>query len=111
MLEGLERGFEIDDEVYLCPVNEGTVTPLLRSDYAFVDENFYSASLAVAGKMFSREGWSHLPGSNLIAWSHRARNSPIVYIGCGDGPSAYANPGLQRLIGNAIRWVATEAPQ
>jgi hypothetical protein len=29
-----------------------------------------------------------------------------VYIACGDGPTAYENPSLRRLIGNALRWVA-----
>ena len=109
VLAGLEAGFEIEDELYLFPCPEEGLTPLLRSDHAFVDTGFYSAELAVAGEMFSREGWSHPPGTNLIAWTHRYRNSPIVYIACGDGPAAYQNPGLRRLIGNAIRWVAAEA--
>ena len=109
VLAGLEEGFEIEDEVYLFRVFEEDVTPLLRSDHEFVDSGFYSASLAVHGKLFSNEGWSHPPGSSLIAWTHRYRNSPIVYIACGDDPKAYANPALQRLIGNALRWVASEA--
>jgi type 1 glutamine amidotransferase len=109
VLEGLDEGFEIEDELYLLPIAESDLTPLLRSDYDFVAANFYSAGLAVTGKMFSRDGWSHPPGSDWIAWSHRYRNSPIVYIACGDGPTAYANAGLRRLIGNAIRWVSREA--
>ena len=93
----------------ICPVDEKRVTPLLRSDHRFADDEFYSAELAVQGKMFSREGWSHPPGTDLIAWTHRYRNSPIVYIACGDDPKAYVNPGLRRLLANAIRWVAAEA--
>ncbi len=107
--EGLEQGFEIEDELYLCPIDEQRLTPLLRSDHDFVDSNFYSADLAVRGEMFSRQGWSHPRGSNLIAWTHRYRNSPIVYIACGDGPDAYRNPDLRRLIANAIRYVADPA--
>ncbi len=108
VVDGLESGFEIEDELYLfCPFEE-SVTPLLRSDSKFVDSEFYSAALAVAGTMFSREGWSHPPGSNLIAWTHTYRASPIVYIACGDGPGAYQNASLQRLIANAIRWVVAE---
>ncbi|MFP8878362.1 MAG: ThuA domain-containing protein [Myxococcota bacterium] len=107
--EGLEEGFEIEDELYLFPVNEAQLTPLLRSDHEFVDSEFYSAQLAVQGEMFSREGWSHPPGSDFIAWTHRYRNSPIVYIACGDGPDAYQNQGLRRLISNAIHYVAAQA--
>ena len=107
---GLGDGFEITDELYLCEVFEDDVVPLLRSDHAFVESHFYSAALALQGKMFSNEGWSHEPGSNLIAWAKRYRNSPIVYIACGDDSKAYENPGFRRLVENAIRWVAsTEA--
>lgn len=105
--EGLEAGFEIEDELYLfCPF-EDDVTPLLRSDFTFSEEHFYSPVQVVRhGRMNSREGWSHPRGSDLIAWTHRHRNSQIVYVACGDGPSAYANPALRRLIRNAIGFVA-----
>jgi type 1 glutamine amidotransferase len=110
VLAGLDDGFAIEDELYLfCPF-EDDVTPLLRSDFGFTAENFYSAANVVQrGKMFSNEGWSHPAGSDLIAWTHRHRGSPIVYIACGDGPNAYGNPALQRLVANAIRWVAADA--
>jgi type 1 glutamine amidotransferase len=109
VVEGLEDGFEIEDELYLCPVLEDRVLPLLRSDHAFVDSGFYSSAQAVRGRMFSKEGWSHPPGSSLIAWAHRYGSSPIVTILCGDDASAYANPSFRRLVGNAIRWVANPA--
>jgi hypothetical protein len=107
VLEGIEGGFTITDECYLAPVFEDEVTPLLRSDSNFEDDRFYSAASAVAGRLNSREGWSHPRGSNLAAWATRARRSPAVYIQPGDGPSAYTNPGWRRLLGNATRWVAS----
>jgi type 1 glutamine amidotransferase len=109
VLAGLEAGFEIRDELYLCPIFEDAVTPLLRSDASFESEHFYSSAQAVAGRMHSREGWAHPPGSNLIAWTHVVGRSPIVTILCGDGPEAYACPELRLLIHNAIRFVAGEA--
>lgn len=109
VLAGLDEGFEIEDELYLCPIFEAGLNPLLKSDYEFVESNFYSSQLAVAGKMFSREGWSHPSGSNWIAWTHRYRNSRVVYIACGDSAKAYANPSLIKLIGNAVRYVAGES--
>ena len=63
---------------------------------------------AVAGEMYSREGWQHPPGSSLVGWVKHYRNSPIVYIQGGDDPEAYANPQFQRLLHNAVRWVASE---
>lgn len=109
VVAGLGDGFEIEDELYLFRVFEDDVTPLLRSEHRFVDSGFYSAAQALRGRMFSNEGWSHPPGSDWVAWTHRYRNSPIVTITCGDGPSAYANPALRTLIANAVRWVAAEA--
>lgn len=105
---GIEGGYEISDELYLCPVFEDSVTPLMRSSHAFVPENFYSAALAIAGRMSSAEGWTHPPGSNLAAFGQRVGRSQTATILGGDGPAAYANPGLRRLLENTIRWVVTE---
>jgi len=107
VLDGLGDGFEITDELYLSEIFEDDVIPLLRSDHTFDAQGFYSAAQAIAGKMFSNEGWTHAPGSNLIAWAKRYRNSPIVYIACGDDEKAYENPAFRRLVENAIRWVAS----
>ncbi len=105
---GLPAQFEIRDELYLCPIFGDSVTPLLSSNYEFDDQHFYSAKQAVAGNMCSREGWSHPPGSNLVGWVKHYRNSPIVYLQGGDDPAAYSNEHFQRLLHNAIRWVASE---
>jgi trehalose utilization protein len=59
--------------------------------------------------MYCRDDWDHPPGSNLIGWTKRAINSPLVYLQPGDGPPTYANPHYRRLVENAIRWVVAEA--
>lgn len=106
---GLPASFTITDELYLSEVFEDDVVPLLRSDYAFVRDNFYSATLAVNGTMFSNAGWEHAPGSNLVGWAKRAGGAPLVYLQPGDGPATYADPTYRTLIENAIRWVASDA--
>lgn len=106
VVEGLGEGFDLDDELYLAEIHEDDVEPLLRSDFPFVEEEFSSAALAVAGQRGSREGWSHPPGSNLIAWVRPHPTSRIVYLQPGDGPPTYANPAFRRLLTNAITWVA-----
>ncbi len=107
--EGVPEHFEITDELYLCPVFEEDVVPLLRSDYNFQDNNFYSAARAVAGEMHSRVDWNHPAGSNLVAWAKRWGNSPIVYLQGGDDAAAMANEHVRRLVHNAIRWVSSDA--
>ncbi len=106
--EGVPENFETTDELYLCPVFEDDVTPLLRSDYDFVDDNFYSAAHAVAGRMNEREGWSHPAGSNLVGWLKRHGNSPIVYLQGGDDGAAMGNDHFRRLVHNAVRWVSSD---
>ena len=108
VLAGLQGGFTLTDELYLAPVLEGEIVPLLRSDATFTDDRFWSAAAAISGRRDSRQGWSHPPGSSLAAWVNRARRSPAVYIQPGDGPSAYGDPSWRRLVGNAIRWVASD---
>jgi type 1 glutamine amidotransferase len=103
---GLPTSFTLTDEVYLGQVLEHGCTPLLRSSARYDRDHFWSADLAVKGEMFSREGWNHPPGSNLVGWARQALNSRLVYLQPGDGPSAYDNPHYRRLVENAIRWVA-----
>lgn len=105
---GLPQTFPLTDELYLFEVFEDEVVPLLRSSHAFVRDNFYSASLAVAGTMFSNEGWAHADGSNLVGWVKKAGGAPLVYLQPGDGPETYADENYRRLVRNAIVWVASE---
>ncbi|MCY1359174.1 hypothetical protein D9M69_457310 [compost metagenome] len=100
--------FELVDELYLFEVFEDEVVPLLQSDFSFSAEHFYSAQQAIHGRMDSNEGWQHAPGSALIGWIKHYANSPIVYLQCGDGPEAYANASLRKLLYNAIDWACSE---
>jgi hypothetical protein len=104
---GLPQNFSVTDELYLCPIDESAVIPLVRAEgFAFTAGNFYSAAHAVAGAMFSREGWNHPPGSNLIAWESRRCPAPLVYLQCGDGPATYTNPHVRRMLANALDYTA-----
>jgi type 1 glutamine amidotransferase len=107
VLDGIPSRFSLTDELYLSEVFEDSVTPLLRSSYAFTRDNFYSATLAVGGTLYSNGGWNHDDGSNVIGWVKRARKSPLVYLQPGDGPPTYADANYRRLIANAIRWASS----
>ena len=105
---GLPTRFPLVDEPYLAEIFEDSVTPLLRSNGSFTREDFFSADAAVAGRMYDRQGWDHPPGSNLIGWTKRAINSPLVYLQPGDRQAAYDDPNYRRLVENAIRWAAAQ---
>lgn len=103
---GIDASFEITDELYLAHVFADDVDPLMRSTYDFVDTNFYSADRAIRGTRNDRTGWSHPPGSNLVAWTKTVGRSPIAYLQFGDGPQTYADPNYRRILANAITWAA-----
>ena len=104
---GLPATFPVTDELYLCPVDERAFTPLVRAEgCAFTADNFYSAANAVAGAMFSREGWDHPPGSNCIAWESRTCPAPLIYLQCGDGPATYANPHVRQMLAQALDYTS-----
>lgn len=106
VLAGLEEGFSLTDEIYLKTSGfEADVTPLLRSDYDFVAENFTPPPLASEEEQAS---WDHPQGSNLIVWANAARNSPVVASDVGDSPAAFGDPNFRRLLHNALVWVASE---
>ncbi|MBN8844425.1 MAG: ThuA domain-containing protein [Sphingomonadales bacterium] len=102
---GLPPRFPLCDELYLAPV-WGAMTPLLRADHEFVRDNFYSAAQAVAGRMFSNADWNHRPENAVIAWEKPVGAGRLVYVQPGDGPAAYADPNLRRLLANALAHVA-----
>jgi type 1 glutamine amidotransferase len=107
--EGLPESFELTDELYLFPVFEKEVVPLMKSDFRFDSDNFWSAGLAIRGSRDSNDGWSHPRGSNLVAWVHAVANSPIAYLQFGDGPVTYADPHYRTALANAIRWAGSRA--
>lgn len=109
VMAGISTTFAMHDELYLGEIFEDSVTPLLRARHPFVRDGFYSAMAAMQGHMFSNEGWAHDDGSNLIGWTKRARNSPLVYLQPGDDQTTYENMVYRRLVENAIRWVISPA--
>jgi type 1 glutamine amidotransferase len=104
---GIPSRFTLTDELYLFPVLEDTVQPLMRSTAEFVDSNFYSADLAIRGRRDDSTGWHHPTGSSLVAWTRRVAASRLAYIQFGDGPTTYADATYRRIVANAIGWAAT----
>jgi uncharacterized protein len=105
---GLGHGFTLTDELYLYPVLEDRIVPLLRTNVAMDDPSqFYSADAAIRGRRNTNDGWTHPTGSQLVGWAKHADNAPIVYLQFGDGPSTYADESFRRVVANAAAWVAS----
>lgn len=107
---GLGDSFTITDELYCAPVLADRVVPLMRTTFDTGDASqFSSADLAIRGRRNADDGWSHPPGSDLVAWAKAAGASPVVYLQFGDGPATYADPSFRRALTNAIQWTASPA--
>jgi type 1 glutamine amidotransferase len=105
---GVSDGFDLTDELYCFPVAEDDVIPLMRTDFPVDDDRrFFSADLAIRGRMNDNSGWSHPPGSALVAWAKASGNSPLVYLQFGDGPVTYADPSFRRVLQNSIEWTSS----
>jgi type 1 glutamine amidotransferase len=106
---GVGPTFTLTDELYCFPVLTDRVHPLMRTTFDTVDaSSFYSADQAIRGRRDSNEGWTHPPGSDLVAWSRQVERSRLVYLQFGDGPVTYADPSFRRVLSNAIAWVAEQ---
>jgi hypothetical protein len=100
--------FELTDELYLCPIFDDRVVPLLRADADFDGRRFVSTYEHVLyGEDAAPECAGHPPGSNLVGWATAAEQSPVVYLQPGDSGETFGLPPYRRLVGNALAWVAS----
>ena len=104
---GLED-FEIEDELYLAHIFEDDINPILKSDYNFKKDNFYSASNALAGNLNSNDNWDHKDGSNIVGWTKNYKKSAITYLQFGDDAKSYKNQNVRNIIKRSLNWVIEE---
>jgi type 1 glutamine amidotransferase len=102
--------FELTDELYICPVFEDRVVPLLRTDADLAGRHFVSTYEHVLhGEDAAPDCGSHPPASALLAWATVAEQSPVVYLQPGDRAETFALAPYRQLVGTAIAWVASPA--
>lgn len=96
--------FEVDDELYLCPVFVDEVTPLLTTDADVSPASTFDTHREVVEGV--RVPAPEQPGSPLVGWAREIGSSRLVYLLPGHGPSTMDHPTYRRLLRNAFRWVA-----
>jgi uncharacterized protein len=101
VVAGLENGFDITDEVYLCPIFPENFHPLLKTDFNPIAENFPAQVQASGGH------YNHPPGVPYCGWYRAVESSPMVYLQPGHGNDVWVNPAYQKLVLNAIKWTAS----
>ncbi|MEM9033024.1 MAG: ThuA domain-containing protein [Actinomycetota bacterium] len=101
-------GFELEDELYLWPVLEDSVTPLFRSDADFRAAAYQAAGEAIGAPSTAPGEWTHPDGSDLVGWVKTAGRSPLVYLQFGHGPATWVDPVFRRVVGDAITWLTSD---
>jgi len=99
--------FDVTDELYLCPVFEREIVPILATDAdtsaaAMIDTH----REVTTGTQVSAP---HQEGSPFLGWAHAAGRSPVVYLLPGHSAATMAHPMYRRLVTNALAWVASPA--
>jgi type 1 glutamine amidotransferase len=95
--------FEVDDELYLCPVFESEVDPFLATDADLSPAAMIDTYREV--RFGERVAAQEQPGSRHVGWSKTQGRSRIVYLLPGHGPDTMGNEQYRRLLTNACRWV------
>ena len=101
IVRGLENGFTITDETYLCPMFPETFHPLLTTDFVAVAENF-------PAQKQSNPEWNPARVPNYAGWYKAVERSPLVYLQNGHDNTAWSNPAFQTLMLNAIKWAGSQ---
>jgi type 1 glutamine amidotransferase len=100
--------FELTDELYICPIFEDRVVPLVRADADFDGRLFVSTYEHVLFGAEAAPDCAHHPrASDVIAWAKAAERSPLVYVQPGDTAETFGLEPYRRLVGNALAWVAS----
>jgi uncharacterized protein len=99
--------FEVDDELYSCPVFSDTVVPLLRTDADLSPARMISTYEQVLDDDERPLAADTEPASDLVGWVSSGGRSPVVYLLPGDSAATFGHPMYRRLLGNALSWVSS----
>jgi type 1 glutamine amidotransferase len=95
--------FELNDELYLCPVFEDDVVPLLCTDADVSAGSMIDTYREVRfGEVVAAP---EQQGSALVGWARTAGHSRLVYLLPGHTASTMADTSYRLLLANALGWV------
>jgi type 1 glutamine amidotransferase len=95
---------EVTDELYLCPVFEDEVTPLLATDADISAATMIDTYREV--RFGERATAIEQRGSRLVGWARVHGPSHIVYVLPGHSGATMRHPQYRLLLANACAWVA-----
>jgi type 1 glutamine amidotransferase len=90
---------KVDDKKH--PVTHGI------DDFEVVDEVY--SDVEILPRVKPLLSTTHPKSMHYLAWVNHYRNSDVICIQLGHGPSCYVNPNFRRLIQQAIEWSAKQS--
>ncbi|HMJ90955.1 MAG TPA: ThuA domain-containing protein, partial [Candidatus Acidoferrum sp.] len=104
-----ELGYEHDVEMPIVIVaKDHPITVGLRN-FTITDEIYWG--FRVSPDVTTLVTTTHPKSGKPIAWAHNYRQSRVVYLQLGHGPSAYENENYRKLLAQCIRWTAEDKPR
>jgi type 1 glutamine amidotransferase len=76
-------------------------------DFEIVDEVYGDVEILPQVKPLLST--SHPKSMRYLAWINHYKNSDVIYIQLGHGPSGYSNPNFRKLLQQAIEWSAKQS--
>lgn len=82
--------------------------PITRgvSDFTIADETYRGAYVRPDVHVLLTT--THPKNDYILAWTHRFKNSPIVYLQLGHGKEAYENPNFVKLLEQSLKWASAQ---
>jgi type 1 glutamine amidotransferase len=96
--------FEVTDELYLCPVFEDEVTPLLATDADVSAATMIDTYREV--RFGERAPAMEQTGTRLVGWAREHGPSRVVYLLPGHSGETMRDPQYRLLMANACAWVS-----
>ena len=102
---GKPAGTSLEDLTFRVRIADAT-HPITRgmSDFQITDESY--RYFYVRNDVHVLLTTDEPTSESRIGWTHRYKNSPVVYIQLGHDHVAYENPNFRRLVERSIRWLA-----
>ena len=99
-----ELGYEHDVDVpVVIVVRDHPVTAGLK-DFTINDEIYWGFRTSADAKPLITT--THAKSGKPLAWYRTEKNSRVIYLQLGHGPSAFNDPNYRKLLAQSIRWTA-----
>jgi len=99
-----DLGYEHDVDVPVVIVAKDHPVTAGLKDFTINDEIYWGFRTSPDAKPLITT--THSKSGKPLAWYRTEKNSRVIYLQLGHGPSAFSNPNYRQLLGQSIRWAA-----